>query len=288
MNFRTLFFSALVFLGYSNFGFGQDFEFQINFVDSQGNKDSILLGYDTSGTDLCDLIFGEIDILSVPLNPELDVRISNEWENQFYLGTSASFQTKKQIISNECSSWFSTIGIEVFANHWPVTVSWDTTLFNPVCRNGSVITSNLPPTWWDVLSPSDLNRQALIEDGEITFTENYIPFSDYGYVNGTFDTISFFWVQFADSILLTAQMQENALVEQEIVCYPNPVRSGFSVNSEFDLVSATMTTTLGIKVPTEVESNYVQLGNLKSGIYYVELFFSDGSLATRKIVVLSE
>ena len=42
------------------------------------------------------------------------------------------------------------------AKQWPVTASWDATLFEALCIEGSFLTSITPNGWWDVGSPSDL------------------------------------------------------------------------------------------------------------------------------------
>ncbi len=60
----------------------QEFSFTLNFEDALGNTDSLIIGYDNNGTDGIDAAFGEVNIISVPYNSGIDVRISDEWWNR--------------------------------------------------------------------------------------------------------------------------------------------------------------------------------------------------------------
>ncbi|MCE9540441.1 MAG: hypothetical protein K8R85_14670, partial [Bacteroidetes bacterium] len=115
---------------------GQQFSFQMKFADAVGNTDSIIMGYDINATDTIDALFGEINIIGLPLDTSLDVRISNEWYYRNYLNTNGTYQTKKQIIYKNCTNfWYSVQSIDILTKHWPVTMTWDSTLFMDSCRN---------------------------------------------------------------------------------------------------------------------------------------------------------
>jgi hypothetical protein len=60
----------------------QQFSFKMYFKDAIGNTDSITLGYDPSASDSVDISFGEINIISTPLDSGLDVRITDEWDKR--------------------------------------------------------------------------------------------------------------------------------------------------------------------------------------------------------------
>jgi len=78
-------YSLLLILALSQIVFGQEFSFQMYFQDSAGNKDTLTIGYDVNATDSIDAIFGETNIISTPLSPGLDVRVTNEWlKRQYY------------------------------------------------------------------------------------------------------------------------------------------------------------------------------------------------------------
>lgn len=87
----------------------QDFQFHMYFEDANGNKDTLILGYDANGTALIDSSFGEENIIGMALDSIFEVRMSDE-----HVGFH-TFQTKKQILPDSCSAgWrfpFVTIGI---------------------------------------------------------------------------------------------------------------------------------------------------------------------------------
>lgn len=137
--------------------YAQVFSFQMYFSDAAGNMDTITLGYAPMATDSIDSIFGEVNIISTPFKSGIDVRITNESGNFTFPTNIGKFHTKKQIIDYYClqtSSYFQ--GIDILTKHWPVTASWDKSLFNDSCRRGSFFTSMSPGGWWDfIFSPSN-------------------------------------------------------------------------------------------------------------------------------------
>lgn len=90
------------FLILSNIMNGQEFIFEMYFEDAIGNKDTLVIGYDINATDSIDSVFGEKNIISVPLDSLFDVRMTDVWlkkssapiPSQEY----GSFHTKKQIV----------------------------------------------------------------------------------------------------------------------------------------------------------------------------------------------
>lgn len=112
----------------------QEFSFEIYFEDAAGNRDTITLGFDPSGRDGIDVQFGEVNIIDVPLKSTLDVRITDEWDNRFIHNTPGTYHTKTQIIQKqECGVDFSINSIDIHTKNWPVTASWDSSLFTDPC-----------------------------------------------------------------------------------------------------------------------------------------------------------
>ncbi|MGM0479455.1 MAG: hypothetical protein ACQERC_09540 [Bacteroidota bacterium] len=60
----------------------EEFSFQLNFEDAEGNKDSVIVGYDENATDGIDVLFGEQNIISQPWDSVLDVRLSEQLSYQ--------------------------------------------------------------------------------------------------------------------------------------------------------------------------------------------------------------
>jgi hypothetical protein len=270
---------------------GQQFSFQMFFTDAVGNKDTITLGYDSSATDSIDTSFGEVNIISVPLKTSLDVRITNEWVNQNFFNRPATHHLKKQIFFNPCLSYYYSHiqTIDILSRHWPVTATWDNTVFNDKCRNGSVFTSIDPACWWDVgCGYSNLDVQILAANKSATFSPNKEPNSGdyYGYIIDR-DTISSFWLAISDLSLLHLSIDEKLNPENKIKVFPNPaseiitiqVPIQFGAIKRIEIFSA-----LGQLVKTTEDAIDINIAQLAKGVYFVGVANEKGGkLWTRMI-----
>lgn len=246
------------------------------FEDALGNQDTITLGYDVNGTDSIDSFFGEINISDVQLDSSFDVRISN------FLWSEGDFQTKKQIINNNCP-WFNHISIEFSCNNWPVTASWDVSLFTDSCRNGSVLTSVHPGGWWDTNGPSDLYIQELSLTNQVTFSSN--TSSDgldeyYNYVTDQLDTVSVFWFVFADSTLLSTSINEipNSV---GISVFPNPASDLIQIklfNENERIKDVHLFDFSGKELKAVLFDDNLNISHLNNGIYIIQVQTSSGFL----------
>lgn len=121
---------------------GQEFSFQIKFEDSSNNIDILIFGYAPSATASIDDEFQEINILDLEMDHELDVRFSDYIQQH---PAPLRSHTKKQITTrNNFSYWLTISTIEIKCNNWPVTATWDSTLFNNSTYNGTLITAVHP------------------------------------------------------------------------------------------------------------------------------------------------
>lgn len=260
---------------------GQQFSFQMTFVDAMGNTDSITLGFDITASDTIDPAFGEVNIISTPANSGLDVRTSNIWwkENSLSYVNQSPFQTKIQIAKDSCGATYSlpVIELDIVTNHFPVTASWNHTLFQNICLNGSILTSTSPFGWWDTGG----FRQVLESDSTVSFSANlYIA------ANGN-DTASVYWVAFSDSTLLYTSIGELATSKHSIKVYPNPA---------FDFVSFSLSKSLGEVnrvefynkfgqvVLSSKQLNNIDITELQSGLYFIKAMNSEGLTATTKLL----
>lgn len=278
---NTVFFLLLL----SQIAIGQEFSFKMYFEDAIGNKDTLELGYDVNATDTIDAIFGEINIIGIPFDSVFDIRISDAyWNNN--VGT---FQTKKQIVqSNNCRA-LSFITIDLKCNNWPVTATWDNSVFSDTCRNGSVFTSVHPGGWWDTGSPSDLWRAELLNTNQVTFTSNYFSgqFDEYyAYVNDQNDTIPVFWQAFGDSTILMVGMEE-FITNNEINVFPNPAINYTTiqfVNQDLKIENVQVLNINGASQPITVTGKNIDLTKVPTGLYFIQLTTSNGETITRKII----
>ena len=267
---------------------GQEFSFPMYFEDAIGNKDTLIFGYDINGTDTIDPIFEEVNIIDIPLNSVFDIRITNEWYNRFYQDIPGTFHTKKQIISGFCGG-SSIITIDFKCENWPVTASWDNTVFEDTCRNGSVFTSINPGGWWDTGSPSDLLLYALVNTGQVTFTSNNSEYSDnwFEYINNQDDTIPVFWLAFGDSTLLVMDIDE--MKQDDLVrIFPNPAKNTVIIQglkSDY-IIKSVMVYDLSVKKQDIIFiDDNISVGHLKKGVYLLKIEFTNGHILSRKIII---
>lgn len=277
--------TLIIILLFSHFAIGQEFSFKMYFEDAIGNKDTLEFGYDVNGTDTIDSIFGEINIIETPLDSVFDVRISDA----FWNNGNGTFQTKKQIIQNNNCTSFSFITIDFKCNNWPVTATWDNTVFNDLCRNGSVLTSVHPGGWWDTGSPSDLWRAELLNTNQVTYTSNYYSGQfdeNYAYVNDQNDTISVFWQAFGDSTILMLGTEE-LVSKNGIKIFPNPTTNFItiqSINQDLKIESIQVLNTNGNSQPITMTGKNIDLTRIPNGLYFIQLTLSNGQTITKKII----
>ena len=210
----------------------QQFSFKMYFKDAIGNTDSITLGYDPSASDTIDISYGEVNIISTPLDSGLDVRITDEWDNRIYESKPGTYHTKKQIFHYDCipRQYPKFHTLEIHTKHWPVTAYWSKSLFTNACRLGSIISGVMPAGWPHIGGNSDLYYLFLSWADSVTFSSNTSPTfdSNMGTIRGI-DTISFFWVGVFD-LSGVAASNDNMIYSRDLLkIYPNPASDYLSV-----------------------------------------------------------
>lgn len=120
-----------------------EFQYTLFVEDARGNKDSVVLGYDNTATQLTpSSIFGEIDIKSRPFDSIFEVRATKA-SNRF----SINFHSKKIIARTETqctpiSGSSSIITLLIRAKYYPIKFKWDKTLFQRPCESRSFLVSS--------------------------------------------------------------------------------------------------------------------------------------------------
>jgi hypothetical protein len=283
---RTLFllFSTLLL---SQVSFSQEFKFSIFFKDAIGNKDTIVLGYDPLGTDSIDQIFGEENIISKPLNPYLDVRISDEWFHRKFQQEEGTFHTKKQIVKSNCGSYFSVTDIDIYCTHWPVTATWDSNLFSTTCLNGSVFTSCNPGGWWDVGCPSNLGRAVLFWKDSVTYNSNALSANDnYYYLNNQGDTIPVYWQAFGDSTLLSSGIEDYQNLYR-VKIYPNPTNGCFTIRANFTYDKIELFNGSGQAQHIMPNENTIDISSLNDGFYFLRFYLRNLFIRNEKVLKIN-
>lgn len=135
------------------------FETTLYFEDAVGNRDSVVIGYDTLATNDIDPEFGEQELLS-PFDSIFEIRAGTSY---FLLRDKLS----KKIINRgspatgpfplgNCYSGLN-IFIYVWAKHQPVKVWWDRTVFlEPPCYRASVLFNHWLDDLAGPISPDDI------------------------------------------------------------------------------------------------------------------------------------
>lgn len=280
--------TLLILILLSQLSSGQEFSFKMYFEDSLGNKDTLIIGFDVNGTDTIDTEFGEINIIAVPLDTILDVRISNEWQNRLYQNIPGSFHTKKQIIEKkECGYWYSLNSIDIFTDNWPVIAHWDSTLFIDTCLNGSLFTSVMPGGWWDTGG----FREVLHSSSSFSFTPNYLYFNDYyGYINENNDTVDVFWQTFGDSTILMVGIGEN--ISATFSIFPNPNNGTFQIQSrQQENLTFQKLTIFNLEGKSVFESenpellqSEIKLPSLPNGMYFAQIAFRENNYSVKFLI----
>jgi len=225
--------------------YGQTIEpqhgFYILITDAIGNVDSVFLGLDPLGTNEIDPEFDEIDIKDVPFADELDVRIANPvnldyYENEYFFDDDPTlWHSKKQVYNFDCSngllSRYATILVK--SSNYPLSFSWDKSYFDDSCFSHSVLNFMNFIFWFDILTfynnlPPDIFNVYLKDTA--SYTTINIPFFDTiinkppeFYVDKNQDTIRLLYLGLFSEKWMLADIQDK--YESEWVkVYPNPAK----------------------------------------------------------------
>ncbi len=269
----------------------QEFSFTLAFEDAVGNTDTIVLGYDMLATDSVDTSFNEVNIINTPWDSVFEVRITDELHTRVYTEDStANYHLKKQIIKNYCGEWPPAVTLDIKCNNWPVTMSWDSTLFNDSCNEGSFIYRQDIGFGWDViLGASNIGLVLFSSKNQTTFTANYQGFVDEysSYVNDNLDTISVFWVNIGDSLVLKSDVHE---IETPIDIRVSPVPTESTIqlsgNSIHQIETMQLFDLSGNQVAAYGNQTSIDLNHYKAGIYILYIQLKDKTSFTQKVIKL--
>jgi hypothetical protein len=261
----------------------QEFKFNLFFQDSKGNKDTLTLGYDTNATDSIDSKLGETNIYKQPIDSVFDVRISNIWYKSAYKPIVDSFQTKRQIVKDNCGGWFPAVTIDLFCKYWPVTITWDNTVFKDSCNLGSILTSFHPGGWFDV-GGGFITELGKVSEMKIQKLKQYNENStQYYYVNDKNDTIYVFWQAFGNSQLPHLEINDNKF-QTDYNFYPNPSNGITYLKGDIQQVQSLSLFDITGNMRLSVSDSKIDLTNLNQGVYLVNIKLKNGRVLNRKII----
>jgi len=262
-----------------------EFSFDLYFEDALGNRDTITLGYDPQATDGIDELFGEENIIAQPWDGVFEVRISDYYDKNA-VGEQVSFNSKKCIQNKLSQPYFKTnrIEIDIYAKHFPIKISCNSTLLQSPERRGTFITSMLPGGWFDTggfVTNLFYNPRTLIDFAGFESWPLY-PFNYY-YLEAS-DSVFVCWAAIADSNVNTSNVLENKLENKNEV-FPNPIFN----NSNLHISSGEkyeLNNVHGDKLKQGiVENQIVSLEHIPPGVYYIKVE-KDRKFTTSKLIIL--
>ncbi len=261
--------------------FAQQFTFQLNFEDSASNRDTLTFGYDSLATFGIDTQFNEQDMFGTPFDSVFEVRTS---DGNTEGNVPPTFFIKTQIIPTPCDITYGEwIQIDLTCNNWPLTVSWDSTLFQDTCRTKTYITDWITG---DVGPHKPTHNSFLADSNHITFPYNQAPYLQYSYKG---DSIRVFYLTISDIWPHYIGGMGDAISKQfDIHLYPIPVANTLfikEVNNKvihsvkiLDIMGRTMT------IKSINRSNrQLDVHNLEPGIYILQVQLGAG-LLFRKVI----
>lgn len=254
-----------------------EFSFELYFEDAVGNRDTLVLGYDALASDTIDASFGEENIISQPWDSLFEVRVTNKMQSVLYgLPELETFQTKKQFIKKHCGeNWanWSLIYFDIKNSHFPITISWNSTIFNNQCVLGSVIQDDEINSWFDVGN----------FDGHLYNNQNSISSmgSNLSYQDTNSYTYYSYWLMFGDSTFLT--LENNELGNNEFYIFPNPTNGKFKYYSEKPVSKIMVYDMQGKLISIIQDKEEIDITNTDSGIYLVE-YKVNGTKFYKKVI----
>lgn len=295
--------------------FRQDLEAQLQpayettlyFEDAVGNKDTIVIAYDTEATSQIDPEFGEVG-LSTPFDSVFEVRAGNVFEWNVPLTKRLVTYMSNPIPGLDYCNGYTYPSIFIHALHQPVKVSWDRTFFSgSECRAGAAIINHVQdevagPIGVDEILPVfhcmaedssgifDLTEETLLEEyGSFLLHKDYpvegqgiktiyglrmIIELEYGYT-------PCYWVS---SVENTDWIEPSRSLE----LFPNPASHlvNWSLPPNVQVQSWELLTLYGRRLFSgkKRSDNALDVSAYPAGIYHLRLLGSDGYYYSGKLV----
>lgn len=279
--------SLIVFCIIWKFSFSQTFSFEMYFEDATGEKDTLIFGYDAIATDSIDLSFQEINIISQPWSNQFEARITvndppSTFDIEEYMSVPEVGHLKKQIKKEDCIDQNLYISMIQLKNAvYPVSVTWDNSLFNDQCRINSIITDWHPAGWFDAFVGSN--------SPQLPFELNYVDSASFIYtsihnVNSNEDTLDVLFFALGNENQVFLGLDE--LEDKGLSIYPNPSNGllNMNINGSQHIKSVALFDIGGQKFNVLMLSNMLDLSELSSGIYFIEVQFNSGEKETIKVI----
>ena len=269
----------------SKLSFSQTFSFEMYFEDATGQKDTLIFGYDATATDSIDASFQETNIITQPWSNQFEARIT-VLETPYSFGwyeydTSPEVgHLKKQIKMEDCldqSTYISMIQLKNVA--YPVSVTWNSAPFNDACRINTIITDWHPGVWFDAIIGNNPQPPFILKEvNTATFTHT----STHN-INSNQDTLDVLFFALGSENQVFVGLEE---LQEEMNIYPNPTTGMIHLNLKGNqhIQAVNLFDVHGQRFNTPVISNWIDLSEFSSGIYFMEVQFDSGKKGQIKVI----
>ncbi|MEM9823618.1 MAG: T9SS type A sorting domain-containing protein [Bacteroidota bacterium] len=260
--------------------------------DASGKIDSVQVGYDIDATEFIDAQFGEQDLIALPFDNNFEVRLAqiniDDYDQTYHqLSTTPSlvnYTSKIDILSRDCEEWnFTNVNnglkpitaLLIRNSDLPVTIKWDSAIFEADCQSQSLLTDWHPGGWFDVGAPVTIPPVTLREEAAVEVTTpTWLQLVDH--FN---DTLSMVFIRIDSD--LTSSIATTPL--QEVRVYPNPVRDQLMIRGlENEPFTVQVFNRFGQYIAHE-NRNTVDTRHWKEGLYILRIE-AEGHSLIRKIV----
>lgn len=263
---------------------GQEFSFNMYFEDSLGNRDTLTLGYDSTATNGLDTVWGEQNIKDRPFDSVFEVR-SFPCFIPCFREDHVSFLSEKQIMHSACDSQVKNIiGIGITCDEcWPITVKWDSTLFQGKCRNNSFITDWRPGDWFDVLYGTEQGPFKLRNHDSLV-----LDYLTHSYGNDENDSNYLLFLGIADANSHFTGISKSGRDNSEFNIYPNPAKEvlnfeypeGFAPDGQILIYNQ-----VGQLALEQKANRKVKLNGLNKGLHVVQFIYKQEVLNNKLLII---
>jgi hypothetical protein len=268
--------SLLIFCIFWKFAFSQTFSFQMYFEDATGAKDTLEFGYDASASDSIDASFQEINVISQPWSSQFEARITvlnppNAWDYDEFMSVQEIGHLKKQIKKEDCFDQSLHISMIQLKNAvYPITVTWDNSLFNDPCRTNSIITDWHPVGWFDAILGETMPQIPVELKNSDTASFSYTSIHN---INSNQDTLDVLFFALGNQNQVFVGLEE---LETDLSVYPNPASEALTISlpENASTTDCILFDNLGKEVKrftVSGDEHVLDVSVLKKGIYLLKI-----------------
>jgi hypothetical protein len=254
-------------------------KFHIAFEDATGARDTIWLIWDTTATG-GSLALGQYDTLL------------NEGPFTFDYNSFNVFITSEN--SDTTKTWaypyyYKTISVEIkaFNYEYPITISWDSSLFNPSVLpllEGSYFTAAFGNDYFFLVNNDPMSQyyNMLLNNSVVAPAFNWGSQSQFPLYTGVSREVG------------SIGISHTSVNDNEITCYPNPSNGNFNINinqqGNYQLKIYNSLGQLILQSAVGMGNTSINLQNKKisSGLYFIEISNKQQRLKIEKMLVASE